>query len=259
MNGDRIMAVGRDVTQRAVRVGRRQYLRALGRAVELVAPDGVVGGMSGLMARLPLTPEHVLLGYTQGMFPMEHGGRIDWQCPEPRAVLPLDLLHIPSRDRTYLRKGLFDFRFDTDPDGVMQACADRSQTWLTTRVQTVYRQLWEIEAMHTVEAWQDGRLVGGAFGVAVGTVFTVDSMFSRANHASKLAFAHLCQRLGEWEFDVVDCQYLKPHFGRFGAIEIPREEYRRVIARGLAVRAPSFGERDRTQPSVTPMARPDRR
>lgn len=208
------------------------YHRALGRAASAV-PDGPVGGMCGVAARLPFTSEQILLGYAQGMFPVDLRGHIHWQCPDPRCVVPLEQLHVPSRIRTYLRKGLFELCFDRDPAGVLAACGDRKGTWLTQRIQDAYKALFDLGAMHTVEAWKGERLVGGAFGVALGTVFTVESMFSREDHASKLAFAHLCTHLKAQGFTMVDCQYQQEHFARFGAIELPRDEYRKRIALGL--------------------------
>jgi leucyl/phenylalanyl-tRNA---protein transferase len=153
--------------------------------------------------------------------------------------VPLDQLHVPSRIRTYLRKNLFQLCFDRDPAAVLAACGDRKGTWLTQRIQEAYRALFELGAMHTVEAWKGDRLVGGAFGVALGTVFTVESMFSHEDHASKLAFAYLCNHLRERGFTLVDCQFQQDHFARFGAIEMSRDEYRRRIALGL-LNPPSF-------------------
>ncbi|MEY4550617.1 MAG: hypothetical protein RL685_6812, partial [Pseudomonadota bacterium] len=184
-------------------------------------------------ARLPFTSEQILLGYAQGMFPVDIHGQIHWQCPQPRCVLPLEQLHVPSRIRTYLRKGLFDLCFDRDPVAVLAACGDRKGTWLTPRIQGAYQALFDLGAMHTVEAWQGDRLVGGAFGVALGTVFTVESMFSHEAHASKLAFAHLCAHLRERGFTLLDCQFQQEHFARFGAIEMARDEYRKRVALGL--------------------------
>ena len=223
---------GRSFMHRVLDYGQRQYHRALGHAAALV-PEGAVGGLCGLTARFPFTSEQILLGYAQGMFPMDRRGQIYWHCPDPRCVVPLEQLHIPSRIKTYLRKGLFELCFDRDPGGVLRACGDRTNTWLTPRVQAAYLALFELGAMHTVEAWKDGRLVGGAFGVAMGTVCTVESMFSHEDHASKLAFAHLCLHLVERGFTLLDCQYQQVHFERFGAVEMPRDEYRKRIALGM--------------------------
>jgi leucyl/phenylalanyl-tRNA--protein transferase len=229
---------GRSFMFRALDFGQRKYHRALGRAAAVV-PEGLVGGLCGLTARFPFTSEQILLGYAQGMFPMDKRGQVHWYCPDPRCVVPLEHFHMPSRIKTYMRKGLFELSFDRDPAGVLSACGDRKNTWLTPRVQAAYQALFDLGAMHTVEAWKDGRLVGGAFGVALGTVCTVESMFSHEDHASKLAFAHLCLHLVERGFTLVDCQYQQSHFERFGAVEMSREEYRKRIALGM-IHPPTF-------------------
>ncbi len=233
-----LMRKGRAFVRRALDFGQRTYHGALGRAAAVV-PEGAVGGVSGMLARFPFTSEHILLGYAQGMFPMDKRGSIQWFCPDPRCVVPLDKFHVPSRIRTYMRKGLFELCFDRSPAGVLAACGDRKGTWLTPRVQAAYQELFDLGAMHTVEAWKGDRLVGGAFGVALGTVFTVESMFSHEDHASKLAFAFLGQHLIDRGFSMIDCQYQQDHFARFGAIEMPRDEYRKRVALGM-IRPPSF-------------------
>lgn len=238
INKELLLRKSHAFVNRLLDFSQRKYHLALGRAASAV-PEGPVGGLCGLMARLPFTSENILLGYAQGMFPMDKGGKMYWYSPDPRCVLPLEKLHVPSRIKTYMRKRLFELCFDRAPDQVLTACGDRKQTWLTPSLQAAYRELFDVGAMHTVEAWQGERLVGGAFGVALGTVFTVESMFSHEDHASKLAFAYLCQHLVERGFTLVDCQYQQEHFERFGAIEMSREEYRERIARGL-IRPPAF-------------------
>jgi leucyl/phenylalanyl-tRNA---protein transferase len=237
-NREQLLRKGHAFVNRVLDFGQRKYHRALGHAAA-VMPEGPVGGLCGLTAQFPFTSEQILLGYAQGMFPMDKRGAIHWHCPNPRCVLPLDQLHVPSRIKTYLRKGLFQLCFDKDPQGVLRACGDRKGTWLTQRVQDAYQALFDLGAMHTVEAWKGDRLVGGAFGVALGTVFTVESMFSHEDHASKLAFAFLSQHLVQRGFTLVDCQYQQEHFRRFGAIEMPREEYRKRIALGM-ISPPTF-------------------
>ena len=238
LNKAELMRKGRVFVHRVLDFGQRKYHRALGHAAAAV-PEGPVGGLCGLTARFPFTSEQILLGYAQGMFPMDKRGSIQWTCPDPRCVVLLDKFHVPSRIKTYLRKGLFDLCFDKDPAAVLTACGDRTETWLTPRVQSAYRELFDLGAMHTVEAWKGDRLVGGAFGVALGTVFTVESMFSHEDHASKLAFAFLGQHLIDRGFSMIDCQYQQDHFARFGAVEMSREEYRKRIALGM-IHPPSF-------------------
>jgi len=238
INKELIIRKGRAAVRRALEIGQRTYHGVLSRAAAVV-PEGPVGGMSGMMARFPFTSEHILLGYAQGMFPMDKRGSIHWYCPDPRCVVPLDKFHVPSRIRTYLRKGLFELCFDRNPGSVLSACGDRKGTWLTPRVQAAYQELFDLGAMHTVEAWKGDRLVGGAFGVALGAVFTVESMFSLEDHASKLAFAFLGQHLIDRGFSLIDCQYQQEHFARFGAIEMSQEEYRKRVALGM-VHPPAF-------------------
>jgi leucyl/phenylalanyl-tRNA--protein transferase len=231
-NKDELIRSGYEFWNRATEFGQRKLHRALGHAAALT-PEGPVGGLCGMMAQLPFTPETILLGYAQGMFPMDKRGRIEWHCPDPRCVVPLDKLHVPSRIARYLKKGLFELCFDRDPKAVLAACGDRTETWLSPRIQSTYLQLFELGALHTVEAYNGTRLVGGAFGVALGTVCTMESMFSHEDHASKLAFAFVCQHLVKCGFTLVDCQYQSPHVERFGAIEMRRAEYRDRVARGM--------------------------
>ena len=227
-----LVGKGYEYFHRALDFGERSFHRALGRAAEMT-PQGSVGGLCGVMARLPFNAEQVLLGYAQGMFPMDKRRQIVWNCPDPRCVVPLDQFRVPSRIARYLRSGLFELCFDRDPARVLAACGDRPETWLSPRVQAVYLELFHLGAMHTVEAYQGDRLVGGAFGIGIGSVCTLESMFSHEDHASKLCFAYACTHLEARGFTLVDCQYQSPHVQRFGAIEMPRDEYRAHIARGL--------------------------
>jgi leucyl/phenylalanyl-tRNA---protein transferase len=231
-NKEDLVRTGYEYMHRALDFGERKYQRALGRAVSATR-DGPVGGLCGVMARLPFTPEQILFGYAQGMFPMDKRGQIYWNCPNPRCAVPLDQLRIPSRIARYLRSGLYELCFDRDPAKVLASCGDRTETWLSARVQAAYLELFQLGAMHTVEAYQGERLVGGAFGIALGSVFTLESMFSHEDHASKLCFAYICQHLVACGFTLADCQYQSPHVERFGAIELPRDEYRSRVAHGL--------------------------
>jgi len=232
INKEEWVRSGYEFMNRALDFGERTFHRALGSAAA-VTREGTVGGLCGMMARMPFTPETILLGYAQGMFPMDQRGKIYWHCPDPRCVVPLDQLHIPSRIARYLKKGLFELCFDRDPAAVLANCGDRTETWLSQRIQTNYVRLFEMGALHTVEAYNGPKLVGGAFGVGIGSVFTIESMFSHEDHASKLAFAYLCQHLAKSGYTLADCQYQSPHVERFGAVEMPRKEYRERVARGL--------------------------
>ncbi|HUF81584.1 MAG TPA: leucyl/phenylalanyl-tRNA--protein transferase [Burkholderiales bacterium] len=224
---------GREWWERVIERGRSKCQRALVYA-SAALPGGPIAGLCSLTDRIPPSPELLLLSCAQGLFPMDEAGKLRWHAADPRAVLMLERLHVPSRVAQYLRKEMFDLRFDNDVEGVLAGCAGREETWLTPRLIDLYRQLHHLGALHSVEAWQQGRLAGGAFGIALGRVFTVESMFSRVDHASKIAFVHLAKHLAARGYDCIDCQVQKPHFARFGAVEISLTEYRERMARGLA-------------------------
>jgi len=185
---------------------------------------------------LPLTAENMLLGYAQGIFAMDFDGKVRWRCPPERFVVYLSELRISSNMRRELKRASYTTSFDQAPRQVLDACADRGAegTWLSERFKRIYMELFEMGAMHTVEAWKEGELVGGSFGVSIGRVCTSESMFHRAPHAGKVQFAAVAAHLIERGYVCVDGQMYSEHFARFGAREIPISEYRDVLARGLA-------------------------
>ena len=192
--------------------------------------------MSG--RRLTLTPDGVLLAYSHGIFPMadERSGEVLWFRPDPRAVIPLDGFHVSRSLARPIRRGAFEIRVDTDFDGVMRGCAERAEgTWISERFVKVYGALHRAGAAHSVEAWRDGRLVGGTYGLALGGAFMAESMFHRERGASKVALAALVHRLRERGFILLDVQYLTPHLESLGAVEISRQEYERRLERALAL------------------------
>jgi leucyl/phenylalanyl-tRNA--protein transferase len=190
--------------------------------------------MSG--RRLAFTPEGVELAYRHGIFPMadERSGEVLWFRPDPRAVIPLDGFHVSRSLARTIRRGRFEIRVDTDFEGVMRGCADRREgSWIDGRFVDVYAALHRAGKAHSVEAWREGRLVGGTYGVALGGAFMAESMFHRETDASKVALAALVSRLWERRFILLDVQYLTPHLESLGAIEIPRHEYERRLAHAL--------------------------
>jgi leucyl/phenylalanyl-tRNA--protein transferase len=161
--------------------------------------------------------------------------RVQRALGQERFVVYLKELRISANMRRELKRVSYTVTFDQAPREVLLACADREEgTWLSPRLQELYLQLFEQGAMHSVEAWKDGALVGGSFGVSIGRVWTSESMFHRAPHAGKVQFAAVAQHLIERGFECVDGQQWSDHFARFGARDIPIEEYRNVLARGLA-------------------------
>jgi leucyl/phenylalanyl-tRNA--protein transferase len=181
-----------------------------------------------------IEPELLLEGYRLGVFPMAmEDGRIEWFSPEPRGILPLRNFHIPhALDRT-LRKNIFEIRINTRFSEVMQACAQRADTWIDHEIIESYTRLHELGSAHSVEAWADGKLVGGLYGVSSGAAFFGESMFHHVTDASKIALCGVVERLRAKKFTLLDTQWLTPHLLQFGGIEISRNQYLHLLARAL--------------------------
>ena len=189
---------------------------------------------------MQLTPYILLSAYSQGIFPMaDADGTIYWYDPDPRAILPFDDFHIPRSLERRIRRGGFEVRFDTAFRPVMTACAEpmsgRETTWISPEFIEIYTELHQLGFAHSVETWIEGELVGGLYGVTLGGLFAGESMFSRAADASKIALVYLVERLRRQGFILLDCQFMTEHLRRFGAIEIPRQEYKTRLAQALMV------------------------
>ncbi len=182
-----------------------------------------------------LTPELLVRAYCMGLFPMADGrdGPIHWYSPDPRAVFPLEAFHVPRSLRRTMARGRFEVRVNTAFGVVMRACAEREETWISAEILRAYEELHALGLAHSVEAWHDGGLAGGLYGVALGGAFFGESMFTRVADASKVALAALVGRLRARGFVLLDTQFLTEHLARFGAVEIPREEYLRRLDRAL--------------------------
>lgn len=192
----------------------------------------------------PLTPEILLRAYAFGVFPMAEGRNqreVYWVDPKERGVLPLESFHLPRRLARTVRQKRFEVRVDHDFDGVLEGCAapgvGRPDTWINGEIRRLSLSLYEMGFAHSVECWRDGKLVGGLYGVALGGAFFGESMFSRERDASKVALVHLVARLRLGGFLLLDTQFVTEHLQRFGAIEIPRDEYRSQLARAIAAPA----------------------
>lgn len=203
---------------------------------ELVFPDPALAHESGILAvGGDLTPERLLLAYASGIFPwFEDDQPILWWSPDPRLILEPDHLHVPRSLAKVQRRGTYDIRWDTAFARVMQRCGtvprpDQDGTWITQDMLDAYVRLHELGWAHSAEAWRDGELVGGLYGVSLGSAFFGESMFAEAPDASKVAFVTLVQRLRAGGCDLVDCQVTTEHLQRFGAVEIPRAEYLRRL------------------------------
>src|SRR5690606_7039624 len=160
-----------------------------------------------------------------------------WVRPEMRGVIPLDGFHVPKSLKKLIRRKLYDIRYDTDFPGVIAACAeprpDRQDTWINEPIREAYTELFKRGHCHTVEAWREGKLVGGLYGVTLGRAFFGESMFSREPNASKVCLVHLVERLKERGFLLLDTQFTTPHLKNFGAIDVPRRRYEQLLADAL--------------------------
>ena len=208
-------------------------------AKQLVKP--VAYRMVSLILRqsTQLTPKRIIAEYRQGRFPMAGKlGRISWHEPEARAILPLDdRFHVTRNLRQLVRSRRFEIRFDSAFREVITACAmpgpGREITWLSTEMIAAYCRLHALGYAHSFEAWRDGRLVGGGYGVAIGGLFAGESMFTRESNASKVALVHHTGRLRERGFRLCDAQILNDHTRQFGAVEIPDAEYQELLVQAL--------------------------
>ncbi len=194
-----------------------------------------------------ITPELLVRAYRAGFFPMAEArdaDRLYWLDPELRGVLPLDRFHLPRRLLRTVQGGEFSVTADQDFAGVIAGCAEpgpgRHDTWINPQIEQLFTELHRRGVAHSVESWQGERLVGGLYGVALGGAFFGESMFSRATDASKVALVHLVARLRLGGFTLLDTQFVTSHLTRFGAVEIPRDRYKRMLAAALEVRAQFF-------------------
>jgi leucyl/phenylalanyl-tRNA--protein transferase len=187
-----------------------------------------------------LTPDILLRAYAMGIFPMSDGRDdpgIHWIDPRRRGILPLDGFHISRSLAKRLRSGHFQVSVDQDFPAVVKACADRPETWISHRIEALYRQLHHLGFAHSVEVRDQGRLVGGVYGVTIGAAFFGESMFSLATDASKVALAYAVHRLRAGGFRLFDTQFLTPHLASLGGQEIPRATYHRLLAEALGTSA----------------------
>lgn len=181
-----------------------------------------------------LSPQVLISAYVQGIFPMGVQGRIRWFSPDPRAILPLDAFHASKTLLATCRQGRFEIRVNTAFLDVMKQCADRIEgSWITPAIIHHYGTLHNMGLAHSVEAWRDGRLAGGLYGVALGGAFFGESMFHRHRDASKVALVALVRRMRERGYSLLDVQYSTEHLKRFGCVEIPRGEYLRKLSAAL--------------------------
>lgn len=208
-------------------------------AIVFPPPEGAEQGLVAVGG--DLRPERLIAGYQQGIFPWySEGEPIWWHSPDPRFVLVPSAIAVPRSLRKVMKKHPFEVRFDTAFGDVIRRCGQKRRpgqrgTWITKDMLNAYIQLHEMGLAHSAEAWLDGKLVGGLYGVSLGDVYFGESMFADVDDASKVAFVSLVEWLVESGVELVDSQVYTDHLARFGAEEWPRDEYltrlRELVAR----------------------------
>lgn len=188
-------------------------------------------------AQQQLTTKLLIEAYSVGYFPMADSrtGPIWWYSPDPRAVIPLDRFRISRSLRQRLRKGTYEIRIDTAFEAVINACADREETWISDEIIRAYIGLHEDGSAHSVESWHNGVLAGGLYGVSICGAFFGESMFTRETDASKVALVALVEHLRKRKFALLDSQFINDHIRQFGAREVPRVDYLRQLRAALKV------------------------
>lgn len=191
-----------------------------------------------------LTPQVLLKAYACGIFPMAESADdpgLYWIEPEARGILPLGRFHIPRRLARTVRQDIYEIHIDRDFEAVIASCSEavpgRTKTWINARIRRLYTDLFDLGHCHTVEAWADGRLVGGLYGVRLGAAFFGESMFARARDASKVALVHLVARLKAGGFRLLDSQFTTDHLKQFGAVDVDRRQYHHLLERAIAADA----------------------
>ncbi len=186
------------------------------------------------------TLDDLIACYRTGIFPMSDSRDDEYLFlvdPPMRGVLPLDGFHIPSRLARTVRRDDYVVRIDTAFTQIIELCAenasDRASTWISHSIQALYQALFARGLAHSIEVWRDDTIIGGLYGVAIGGAFFGESMVSRATDASKIALVHLVARLKAGGYTLLDCQFQTDHLRQFGVVEIPRDDYRRRLAKAI--------------------------
>jgi leucyl/phenylalanyl-tRNA---protein transferase len=191
-------------------------------------------------AFVEITPEVLLKAYACGIFPMAESAddpALYWIEPEMRGIIPLEAFHLPSRLARTVRTTAFTVHVDRDFDAVIDGCAepkrDRNRTWINVRIRRIYRSLFDAGHCHTLEVYDGETLVGGLYGVSLGRAFFGESMFHHARDASKIALVHLVARLKTGGYRLLDTQFVTEHLRSFGAVEVPKRRYHRLLEDAL--------------------------
>lgn len=197
--------------------------------------------------KMMLTPQILLKAYSCGLFPMSESAddpELFWVDPEVRGIIPLDQFHIPRSLKKVMKRNIFDIKINSDFKQVMRECAketdDRPTTWINDTILKLYHDLHLTGHAHSIEAWQDEKLVGGLYGVSLGSAFFGESMFSRATDASKVCLTYLVKHMIKNKFTLLDTQFTTDHLKRFGAVDITRDEYAIYLSKAMDVMSIPF-------------------
>lgn len=192
------------------------------------------------MSDRKLTPELLLGAYAAGVFPMAErrdDPDVFWVDPRRRGIIPLDGFHISRSLARRMRRGGIQAALDRDFEAVLDGCADRSETWINDTIRDLMLELHRMGHAHSFELRRDGALIGGMYGIALGGAFFGESMFSRAVDGSKMTLAFAVDHLRRTGFRLFDTQFLTEHLASLGAVEIPRNDYRKLLAEALEIPA----------------------
>ncbi len=197
--------------------------------------------------KMMLTPQILLKAYSCGLFPMSESAddpELFWVDPEVRGIIPLDQFHIPRSLKKVINRNVFEIKINTAFARVMRECAketdDRPTTWINDTILKLYQDLYTSGHAHSIEAWKDDELVGGLYGVSLGSAFFGESMFSRETDASKVCLAFLVKHMIKNNFTLLDTQFTTDHLMRFGAIDISRDEYAILLSKAMEVMSIPF-------------------
>lgn len=189
-----------------------------------------------------LSADDLIYGYMNGIFPMaDSDGSLYWYSPDPRAIIPIDTYKPSKSLRPILNKSHFEIRINHDFEGVMRGCASPREgdeaTWISEEIIGAYTELHQLGFAHSVETYIENQLVGGLYGVSIGATFFGESMFHTVSNASKVAFHYLIENLKQRGFELLDTQFINDNVRRYGAIEIPKSEYIRLLKRAVSRKA----------------------
>lgn len=185
-----------------------------------------------------ISPNVLLGAYSMGYFPMsDEEGKISWFSPDPRTIIPLENYNIPRSTKQLIKRAVFKISIDTNFEAVIRGCANRKETWISGEIIESYLELHRLGFAHSVETIDSEGIEGGLYGVALGSAFFGESMFSLKSGASKAALAFLIRHLSENGFTLLDTQYTTPHLQTFGAIEIPKKKYVQMLHQAMTKKA----------------------